>query len=94
MYGQIDIDSFQRKYLKVPWKEGFEDEVKVFALKTVTDSITCAPFLATKTFQQLANDKMKTFFSASKVLLEDFYMDDCIPGASDIDQFMALKKEL
>ncbi|GBL90835.1 hypothetical protein AVEN_215565-1 [Araneus ventricosus] len=42
---------------------------------------------------QLTEDERENFPIASKVLLEDFYMDDCIFGASDINQFMTLKKE-
>ncbi|GBM69371.1 hypothetical protein AVEN_272189-1 [Araneus ventricosus] len=94
MFRQIEINPSQRKYLKILWKEGPEENVKRFALKTVTYGTTSAPFLATRTLQQLAKDERENFPIASKVLLEDFYMDDCLSGASDINQFMALKKEL
>ncbi|GBM00359.1 hypothetical protein AVEN_179181-1 [Araneus ventricosus] len=94
MFRQIEINPSQRKYLKILWKEGPEENVQVFALKTVTYGTTSAPFLATRTLQQLAKDERENFPIASKVLLEDFYMDDCLSGASDINQFMALKKEL
>ncbi|GBO34178.1 hypothetical protein AVEN_160610-1 [Araneus ventricosus] len=94
MFRQIEINPSQRKYQKILWKEGPEENVKVFALKTVTYGTTSAPFLATRTLQQLAKDERENFPIASKVLLEDFYMDDCLSGASDINQFMALKKEL
>ncbi|GBM39816.1 hypothetical protein AVEN_45780-1 [Araneus ventricosus] len=94
MFRQIEINPSQRKYLKMLWKERPEENIKVFALKTVTYGTTSAPFLATRTLQQLAKDEMENFPIASKVLPEDFYMDDCLSGASDINQFMALKKEL
>ncbi|GBO13466.1 hypothetical protein AVEN_98672-1 [Araneus ventricosus] len=94
MFRQIEINSSQRKYLKILWKEGPEENVKVFALKTVTYDTTSAPILVTRTLPQLAKDERENFPIASKVLLEDFYMDDCLSGASDINQFMALKKEL
>ncbi|GBN29577.1 hypothetical protein AVEN_119816-1 [Araneus ventricosus] len=94
MFRQIEINPSQRKYLKILWKEGPEENVKVFASKTVTYGTTSAPFLATRTLQQLAKDERENFPIASKVLLEDFYMDDCLSGASDINQFIALKKEL
>ncbi|GBL92842.1 hypothetical protein AVEN_70684-1 [Araneus ventricosus] len=94
MFRQIEINHSQRKYLKILWKEGPEENVKVFALKTVTYGTTSAPFLATGTLQQLAKDERENFPIASKMPLEDFYMDDCLSGASDINQFMALKKEL
>ncbi|GBM52581.1 hypothetical protein AVEN_138545-1 [Araneus ventricosus] len=89
-----DFSPATRKYLKILWKEGPEENVQVFALKSVTYGTTSAPFLAPRTLQQLAKDERENFPIASKVLLEDFYMDDCLSGASDINQFMALKKEL
>ncbi|GBM23659.1 hypothetical protein AVEN_117405-1 [Araneus ventricosus] len=49
MFRQIEINPSQRKYLKILWKEGPEENVKVFALKTVTYGTTSAPFLATRT---------------------------------------------
>ncbi|GBO17781.1 hypothetical protein AVEN_95316-1 [Araneus ventricosus] len=82
------------KYLKILCKEGAEENVKVFALKTVTYGKTSAPFQATMTLQQIAKDEKENFPIASEVLLEDFYMDDCLSGDTDVDQFMALKKEL
>ncbi|GBL89694.1 hypothetical protein AVEN_104645-1 [Araneus ventricosus] len=94
MFREIEINPSQRKYLKILWIEGPEENVKVFALKTVTYGTTSAPFLATRTLQQLAKDEKENFPIAPKVLLEDFYMDGCLAGASEINQFIALKKEL
>ncbi|GBN47179.1 hypothetical protein AVEN_75224-1 [Araneus ventricosus] len=42
----------------------------------------------------LAKDERSNLPMASKLLLENFYMDDCLSDAPDIKQFMALKKEL
>ncbi|GBN84451.1 hypothetical protein AVEN_34470-1 [Araneus ventricosus] len=94
MFRQIEINPSQRKYLKILWKERPEENVKVFVLNTVTYGTPSAPFLETRTLQQLAKDESENFPIASKVLLEDFYMDDCLSGTSDINQFMVLKKEL
>ncbi|GBO36485.1 hypothetical protein AVEN_99452-1 [Araneus ventricosus] len=50
MFRQIEINPSQRKYLKILWKDGPEENVKVFALKSVTYGTTSAPFLAKRTF--------------------------------------------
>ncbi|GBO15594.1 hypothetical protein AVEN_176586-1 [Araneus ventricosus] len=94
MFQQIEINLSQRKYFKILLKERLENNVKVFALKTVTYGTASASFLETRTLQQLAKDENKNLPIASKVLLEDFYMDECLSGASDINQFIAQKKEL
>ncbi|GBM40967.1 hypothetical protein AVEN_250296-1 [Araneus ventricosus] len=85
MFRQIEINPSQRKYLKILWKERPEENIKVFALKAVTYGTTSAPFLATRTLQELAKDERENFPIASKVLLEDFYMDDCLSGAFHIN---------
>ncbi|GBO24146.1 hypothetical protein AVEN_206030-1 [Araneus ventricosus] len=43
MFRQIEINPSQRKYLKLLWKERPEENIKVFALKTVTYSQLVLP---------------------------------------------------
>ncbi|GFU36556.1 integrase catalytic domain-containing protein [Trichonephila clavipes] len=40
------------------------------------------------------NNEKKDFPLASEVLLQDFYRDDCLPGASELSEFEKLKSEL
>ncbi|GBO23490.1 hypothetical protein AVEN_146283-1 [Araneus ventricosus] len=88
------LDLSDSTNLEEPLEVIYNMEEEIEVLQTVTYGTTSAPFLATRTLQQLAKDERENFPIASKVLLEDFYMDDCLSGAADINQFMALKKEL
>ncbi|GFY08661.1 uncharacterized protein TNCV_810941 [Trichonephila clavipes] len=66
---------------------------KIYELRTVTSGTASAPYLATKVWKQLALDEEKNFPLASKVLLQNFYMDDCLSG-SELMEFKTLQLEL
>ncbi|GBM08871.1 hypothetical protein AVEN_57423-1 [Araneus ventricosus] len=82
MFRQIDINPSQRKYLKILWKERPEENIKVFALETVTYGTTSAPFLATRTLLQLAKDERENFPIAGGVCAPMFLCDSgCLSNA-------------
>lgn len=84
MYRQIEVRPEDRDYLRLWWRENKSKNVDCFRLKTVTYGTGCAPFLATRTFQQLSIDEAEYFLSASLVLKKAFYMDDLLTGANSI----------
>ncbi|GBM66234.1 hypothetical protein AVEN_27917-1 [Araneus ventricosus] len=84
MYRMILIDPNQRDLLRILFKAEVNDPVKVYKLCTVTYGTTSAPFLATRTVQQLAKDEEKDFPLASSVLLHDVYMDDVLTGEDNL----------
>src|SRR5205085_1107546 len=47
-----------------------------------------------RTLQQIAHDYGHLYPNAAKVLLQDFYVDDCITGASSVDDALDLQREL
>ncbi|GFW25592.1 integrase catalytic domain-containing protein [Trichonephila clavipes] len=59
-----------------------EESLKEYRLLTVTYGTACAPYLSIRTIQQLAEEEIKKFPEASKVALEDFYVDDLITGTN------------
>ncbi|GFY48708.1 DUF1758 domain-containing protein [Trichonephila inaurata madagascariensis] len=75
---------------KILWKTS-KTSTKIYELRTGTASV---PYLATNILQQLALDEEKNFPLASKVLLQDFYMDDCLSGSSESTEFETLLLEL
>ena len=94
MFRMIEIKPAQTKFQKILWKDSQFSPIKVYELKTVTYGTVCAPYLATKVLQQLAIDEKETFPLASKTVLEDFYMGDCLSGSSELNEFETLKQEL
>ncbi|XP_071044432.1 uncharacterized protein [Parasteatoda tepidariorum] len=89
IYRMILVDHSQRDLLRILFKTEINDPVKVYKLCTVIYGTRSAPFLATKTVQQLARDEGRDFPLASTVLLHDViygYMDDIVSGAESLNQ--------
>ncbi|GFT08187.1 integrase catalytic domain-containing protein [Trichonephila clavipes] len=94
MFRQILIDPAQRDLLRIMWKTGANEEPVVYRLKTVTYEPASAPFLAIRTLKQLAMDENSRFPLASKVALQDVYMDDLVSGAQILDTARQLQCQL
>ncbi|GFT72682.1 uncharacterized protein TNCV_755871 [Trichonephila clavipes] len=57
------------------WKDSVDGPVQTYKLNTVTYGTTCAPYLATRTIQQLARDEGEHYPLAASVTIRDIYMD-------------------
>ncbi|GFV14016.1 integrase catalytic domain-containing protein [Trichonephila clavipes] len=66
----------QRDFLRIIRKTGANEEPVIYRLKTVTYGTAKAPFLAIRNLKHLAMDEASRFPLASKVALQDVYMDD------------------
>ncbi|KAH8261697.1 hypothetical protein KR038_002300, partial [Drosophila bunnanda] len=80
MYLQIWVDlshtSLQRILFRNP-----EGEIRDYELKTVTFGVNCAPFLAIRVLQQLADDEEERYPQASHIIRNYMYVDDVLAGA-------------
>ncbi|GFX33067.1 integrase catalytic domain-containing protein [Trichonephila clavipes] len=76
------------------WKDSVDGPVQTYKLNTVTYGTTCAPYLATRTIQQLARDEGEHYPLAASVTIRDIYMDDILTGSSDFQEFQKLQLEL
>ncbi|UYV67057.1 hypothetical protein LAZ67_4003776 [Cordylochernes scorpioides] len=87
----IDKDS---DYQRILWRPSPEEPVVDYRLLTVTYGTTSAPFLAMRTLQQLAEDEGQNYPEASRVTLNDFYVDDLLTGAQTIAETKELIDQL
>ncbi|UYV61696.1 hypothetical protein LAZ67_1005939, partial [Cordylochernes scorpioides] len=94
MFRQIRLNSDDRDYHRILWRENPEDPLLEYRLLTVTYGTASAPFLAIRTIQQLAEDESSKFPSASSIVFRDFYVDDLISGAYSIQEAKSLVAEL
>ncbi|GBL87855.1 hypothetical protein AVEN_192033-1 [Araneus ventricosus] len=85
MYRQILIHPDQRDLQRIVWKEGPDQPTKAYQLNTITYGTTSAPYLATRTLNQLAIDEKDTFPDASIIVLSDCYMDDILTGSNYLE---------
>ncbi|GBN00743.1 hypothetical protein AVEN_53852-1 [Araneus ventricosus] len=94
MFRMIELNESQSRLQKILWENSKPSPTKVYELQTVTYGTASAPCLATKVLQQLALDEEKNSPLASKVLLQDFYMHDCLSGSSESTEFETIHLEL
>ncbi|XP_063830205.1 uncharacterized protein LOC135079477 [Ostrinia nubilalis] len=92
MYRQIKVTNESANYQKILWR--VNGELKEFRLTRVTFGTACAPYLATKTLQQLAADEEKNFPIASKIAKTDFYMDDLLSGADNLEDAFEIYSQM
>ncbi|UYV80175.1 hypothetical protein LAZ67_18001887 [Cordylochernes scorpioides] len=81
-------------YQRILWRPSPEEPVVDYQLLTVTYGTTSAPFLAMRTLQQLAEDEGQNYPEASRVTLNDFYVDDLLTGAQTIAETKELIDQL
>lgn len=94
MYRQIEVDPVDRDYQRIVWRNSPEDSIQDYRLTTVTYGTASAPYAATRCLKQLAMDEAQTYPAASKVVLNDFYVDDLVSGAPTTEEGIQLARDV
>ncbi|GFQ67895.1 integrase catalytic domain-containing protein, partial [Trichonephila clavata] len=63
-------------------------------LRFLTYGTTCAPFLSTRTLLQLSEDEKQNFPLASPIVKNDFYVDDVLSCAPDLETAIEIQQQL
>lgn len=96
MFRQIFIHEEDQSFQKIVWRDNPHQALQEYQLTTVTYGTKSAPFLAMMTLKQLAMDEGPKYTQSpvKTVLEEDFYMDDLVSGAFDLDSAKKLQEDL
>ncbi|XP_038106708.1 uncharacterized protein LOC119766311 [Culex quinquefasciatus] len=94
MYRQILVHTADQPLQRILWRGNRTEPLKTYQLLTVTYGTNCAPFLATRVLQQLAEDEKARFPLAAPVVRKDLYMDDLLAGRDDLEELQLLCAEL
>lgn len=94
MYRQILINPEQRFLLNILWRNSPQETLKCLELSTVTYGTNCAPFLATRVLQQIAQNNVTEYPLASEALLKMTYVDDCLGGVDEYSDLETLHAQL
>ncbi|XP_058817233.1 uncharacterized protein LOC131680534 [Topomyia yanbarensis] len=94
MYRQILVNEAHTCYQRILWRKVRSDPLSEFELKTVTYGTAAAPYLATRSLLQLANDEEREYPSASVELKKSFYIDDVLSGANTLVEAKKLRDDL
>ncbi|XP_020299330.1 uncharacterized protein LOC109863477, partial [Pseudomyrmex gracilis] len=94
MYRQILIHPDDRDLQRILWRYDATEKVQDYKLNTVTYGLACAPFLALRTLQQLAQDEEQNFPLGAAALKKHVYVDDILTGADTMKETQELQKQL
>ncbi|CAK1597853.1 unnamed protein product [Parnassius mnemosyne] len=94
MYRQVLVNRDDTMFQRVLWRDSPEKEIEEFELVTVTFGTSSAPFLAVRSLHQVAYDEGKDHPLATKIILNDFYMDDLMTGAESVDEGYKIHTEI
>ncbi|XP_049279325.1 uncharacterized protein LOC125761836 [Anopheles funestus] len=94
MYRQIRHAEEDQRFLRIFWRDHPSQPLRVLELSTVTYGTAAAPFLATRCLVQLVAEDGNAFPVASRIVLEETYMDDVLSGADSVDEAIEAQREL
>ncbi|XP_062534710.1 uncharacterized protein LOC134203894 [Armigeres subalbatus] len=94
MFRQILICQDDIPLQTILWRTDEQSEIQWYELTTVTYGTKPAPYLATRTLQQLAEDEQLQFPMAARAVKKDVYMDDVLTGTNTEDEAVELRTQL
>lgn len=94
MYLNINVRESDRDLQRILWRTTPCDPIRDYRLCTVTFGVSSSPYLALRTIRQLAYDEAKAFPLASKVLLDQMFVDDVCCTEVDDEKALLLQQEL
>lgn len=94
MYRQIELSVEDQRYHTIVWRDDQTKPMQEYQMTTVTFGTAAAPFLATRTLKQLAEENNEKYPKAATVIKNDFYVDDLISGSETIEAAIETKNEV
>ncbi|XP_065090365.1 uncharacterized protein LOC135711421 [Ochlerotatus camptorhynchus] len=94
MYRQILLHHLFRRYQLILWCPSPDLPIATYELQTVTYRFASSPFLETRTILQIVQDAAEMYPAAAAVAQKDFYVDDFLSGADDVESAIHLRQEM
>lgn len=94
MYRMVRVAEEDTDFQRILWRPTPEEAIQHFRLVRLTFGTACAPYLAVKSLQKLAEDEHLKFPVASHLTMNDFYMDDLLTGCDSIEEAINIYNEM
>ena len=94
MYRNIGISEHDYDFQRIFWRFQPTEEVQEYTLTTVTYGNAAAPFLALRTLRQLVADEGAEYPEASRVILQNTFVDDTCTSVPTLESALKLQREL
>ncbi|XP_059050688.1 uncharacterized protein LOC131845624 [Achroia grisella] len=94
MYRQVRVRAEDTRYQRIVWRSNPDEPIGHYELLTLTFGTACAPYLAVKSLQRLADEEQHNFPIAAEITKRDFYVDDLMTGCETEDKAEEIYKQL
>ncbi|XP_062704693.1 uncharacterized protein LOC115265150 [Aedes albopictus] len=94
MYRQMLHFPEDRRFLRIRFRESPSDPISTYELQTVTYGTASAPYLATRTLQQIAHDNGHLYPAAVDPVIHDCYVDDLLSEADDVESAIQVREQV
>ncbi|XP_076549176.1 uncharacterized protein LOC143306595 [Osmia lignaria lignaria] len=94
MFRQIQVHPEDTKWQRILWRTGPDERVQDFQLITVTYGTACAPFLALRVLNQLAEDEGDRLPLGAGAIRRHTYVDDILAGADNVNEALRVKHQV
>lgn len=91
MYQQVLVRPEDRRFQRILWRLDVKSEVKLYKRNTITYGTASAPFLMTRILREIGQGHITSFPLASRVIVQDFYVDYLLTGCDTLERAHALK---
>lgn len=88
MYRQILVHPSQRSLQQILWRFDPSEPLQTYLLNTVTYGTAAASFLSTRCILQLSHDCAESHPESSKIIANDFYVDDLLTGSDSVSDLI------
>ncbi|XP_073946595.1 uncharacterized protein [Choristoneura fumiferana] len=94
MYRMVRVVDENTDFQRILWRFTAREPVQHYKLLRLTFGTACAPYLAVKSLQRLADLEEKKYPLAAGITKTDFYMDDLITGAETESEALKIYNEM
>jgi len=94
MYRQIWVHPQDMGYQLLVWRRNPLEKMRYFHLNVVIYGTACAPYLATKCLQHLAQRAPTSQQLGADAIQQNFYVDDCSSGADTLDEAIRQRDQI
>lgn len=94
MYRQVAVSPVHRRYQHILWRSSPDEALQAYELNTVTYGVNCAPYLALRVLQCIADQDCQNSPLVREALLSCTYVDDICVGGDTVKEAVALQTDL
>ena len=94
MFREVGLHSKEQDLHRYLMSGGVSQGLEDWRMTRLTFGVTSSPFLASQVLRQVAKDYQEEFPLAAEIIRSTFYVDDCLTGASTLDEARSIRKEL